>query len=498
MSPKEVLALEQQVLEGRFPDYLWQVGIRGLRGFPDAKPLVIHFPFPVTAIAGANGAGKSTLLAAVYLAYKHVHRGGIRVPRPVEVFPKTTFDDLRGAEIRYRYIVREASPQEPRIAYPRDRWDRDLALFPRKQVAFFRLSRMALQSERRPLGRWPSRRDAFDVLDLEERLVTEIGRILGRAYRRITKVSLRDAPRFEFFVVRDLHDREYSSFHMGAGEESVIRLVYTLEQLDVGSLVVVDEVESSLHPDAQRRLVEYFLKGAQERQIQTVVSTHSPVVLDQLPPSGRWFLRRDDHTVEAYHRVAVEFAARQLDPVFPAIPVYVEDELARTWLNELLRAGLGVQAHQFVVVVAGGADTIARLVKHRVAAEGRRACLGVLDGDQRERYEGAPNVLFLPGREAPELELLAPLRLGHPEASEERAALARHLQRPEAEVGRTLDAVLAGYEGGYYDHHALIPLLAGQLGVAEAVVRHALVTLWIRGEDRLAAARPLWECLQAF
>jgi predicted ATPase len=497
LSAKTALSLEQQVLNGRFPDYLWQVSIRRLRGFPTSEPLTITFPFPVTAIAGENGAGKSTVLAAVYLAYKHIQPAGIHIPKPGEMFPRTAYDDLPNAEIRYRYITRDPG-REPKLAYPEDRWSRDLRSFPQKSVAFFRLSRIVPQSEATGLLSFRRAIQASDRRDpLPPEVVTEVGRILGRTYRQLDRVVSKAAPRLELFVALDASGRTYSSLHMGAGEEAVIRLVYAFSRLPNGSLVVVDKVENSLHPAAQRRLIEYFVQGAAQRQIQTVISTHSATVLDALPASARWFLRRDSRGVEAYHRVAVEFAQRQLDPAAPGIPVYVEDQVAATWLTELLHQGLQAGASRFAVIVAGGADLIARLVKHRVQAEGPRACLAVLDGDQAGRYD-TPNTYCLPGRQAPELELLAPLTRQDPGRPSAVAQLADQLHRSAADVERAVDAVLAGYDSGYYDHHALLPLLAQHLGLEEPVVRHAVVTLWLSEGARRAQATDLLQQLAAF
>jgi predicted ATP-dependent endonuclease of OLD family len=55
-------------------------------------------------------------------------------------------------------------------------------------------------------------------------------------------------------------------------------------------LVLIDEVETSLRPRAQRRLMRNLAHIARERELQIILTTHSPYVLEELPPEGRIYL----------------------------------------------------------------------------------------------------------------------------------------------------------------------------------------------------------------
>src|SRR5205814_857902 len=77
----------------------------------------------------------------------------------------------------------------------------------------------------------------------------------------------------------------YSGFHQGAGETVLAELV----QVDIPqySILLIDEVESSLHPKLQRRLIRDLAELARALELQIVLTTHSPIILDELPVEAR-------------------------------------------------------------------------------------------------------------------------------------------------------------------------------------------------------------------
>jgi len=56
------------------------------------------------------------------------------------------------------------------------------------------------------------------------------------------------------------------------------------------SLVVIEEPENSIHPWALRNLVEAFRTASETKQI--LLTTHSPILIDQLKPEEIWVVRK--------------------------------------------------------------------------------------------------------------------------------------------------------------------------------------------------------------
>ena len=87
----------------------------------------------------------------------------------------------------------------------------------------------------------------------------------------------------------------YSELHMAAGERAILRLSKEIAQLE-GALVLIDEVEAGLHPWVQQLLMLHLQQLALRNDLQIIVTSHSPVVLDSVPTRGRIFLDRDEES----------------------------------------------------------------------------------------------------------------------------------------------------------------------------------------------------------
>ncbi|MDE0217683.1 MAG: AAA family ATPase [Spirochaetaceae bacterium] len=75
--------------------------------------------------------------------------------------------------------------------------------------------------------------------------------------------------------------------------------------------MLIDEVEAGLHPWVQQLLMLQLQQLALRNDLQIIVTTHSPVVLDSVPVNGRVFLDRDESgrvTVQPAHVDVVQNA----------------------------------------------------------------------------------------------------------------------------------------------------------------------------------------------
>ena len=93
---------------------------------------------------------------------------------------------------------------------------------------------------------------------------------------------------------------EYSELHMAAGERAILSISRDIAQLR-DALVLIDGVEAGLHPLIQKLLMLHLQQLALRNDLQVIVTTHSPVVLDTVPAYGRIFLERDETGRVAVH-----------------------------------------------------------------------------------------------------------------------------------------------------------------------------------------------------
>ena len=132
-------------------------------------------------------------------------------------------------------------------------------------------------------------------------------------------------------------DAEITGFNMGAGESWLINLFCTLDTLPRGGLLVVEEIEAGLHPQAQIRLAEILIRLCYQFQFQIICSTHSEPFIDALPRQARILLKKsgDDH--EAVNSPSTRFAVYEMTGVTqPELTIYCEDLAAKTLIEEAL------------------------------------------------------------------------------------------------------------------------------------------------------------------
>jgi len=191
----------------------------------------------------------------------------------------------------------------------------------------------------------------------------------------------------------------YSNFHQGAGEDSSADLIALLQQAPNHSLVIIDEVEASLHPRAQRRLITELIDLARRKRLQFILSTHSPFVLERLPDLARVYLQTGpDGTRNVLYGISHEYALTMMDDEqHPDLVVYAEDDRAGYLGAALLGDDPGrLQRLQFVAT--GPANVVKALGK--LGSEGMLPVrsIGLLDADQ----DASVGCVVLPGDDAPE------------------------------------------------------------------------------------------------
>ena len=241
----------------------------------------------------------------------------------------------------------------------------------------------------------------------------------------------------------------YSELHMAAGERAILRLSREIAQLR-GALVLIDEVEAGLHPWVQQLLMLELQQLALRNDLQILVTSHSPAVLDSVPANGRIFLERNEAgrvTVGPPYRDVIRNAL--YGRAGEALSLLCEDEAAEGLLRgvfDVLVPRLALKTGSFRI----GRDTGASEFPQHAAAFRKfgkaESFVFVLDGDKRgddleERIRknagGAVPVLFLPGPAAPEIWVWDRLRDSDAEAAQELGIAAGDL----SERSRHLDSV---------------------------------------------------------
>jgi predicted ATPase len=356
--------------------YLYKVSIAKTRGFEGED---ITFDFPVTALIGPNGSGKSTVLGAAGCAYKPI--------KPGMFFPKSKVGDesMSGWRIEYDLIDKAINPRQlvrRSSNFRQAKWVRgDVA---DRQVLFFGIERTVPAGEKtryKTLMRSTYvHRTPLEPLD--PMVARQVEHILARSVAdyRVTTYGTDDK-----FLVGRLGEKQFSEFHFGAGESSIIRMVTKIEQAQENSLILIEEIENGLHPVATRHMVEYLIDVAARKSIQAIFTTHSDYALAPLPSEAIWAsisgkLRQGKLSVEALRAVSGRVEKK--------LAVFVEDEFAKTWVDTILRERLGADYDQVEVhAVHGDGNAVATHRAHAANPAVRFKSLCVIDGDSQQRED---------------------------------------------------------------------------------------------------------------
>lgn len=393
---------------GQWQQFIKSIKITNIHGWVDQE---IHFRFPVVAIVGENGVGKSTFLKAAICAYKN--RNG-KDFYPSNMFMSTRWDAaaMSGAVIEYK--IRQGT-QEKRL-----RWKKtnDWGFAPKnkkpaRNVFFLDISRtlpLDATAGYAKIAKLASE-EVGNGVQLNEESLRELSYVLGQEYERARFVGTNvNTQREVGLLTRDYG--EISQFHQGAGEDSMLDTFKLLQTIPEQSLLVIDEVENSLHPQAQRRFTQYLLKLARIKKIQIILSTHSPFVLEELPKIARIMLVKLADRKDVLYEVSSQFALSTMDDVVhPDLHVFLEDEEAEAMFWDILKAD-EERYHEYLTRIATKAVGSCSLVNDlgRLGRENRLPykSIAIVDGDKAQEY--AQYCLSLPGNAAPERQVLSDLK----------------------------------------------------------------------------------------
>ncbi len=374
-----------------WPKRLEWIEIYGIRGWVGQR---IDFKFPIIAIVGENGSGKSTILQSAASVYRSPDDDG-KDKYASDYFPDTPFEKITAATIRFSFREGEQT-QIKTVRKPTVRW-RGNPDRPFRRVEYIDLRRTQPVGARSgyakllKAGVLEGKHAAFEP-DKLARLSQIIGKNYVSAGMSVTNVDMNS-----HVPVVQVGDIRYSGFHQGAGEIAAAELLASGYRNT--SLVLIDEVETSLHPRAQRRLIRDLARIAGEHDLQIILTTHSPYVLEELPAEARIYLMDGIAGRNAVLGVSPDFAMTRMDEEqHPECDVYVEDPRAATMVSEILAETERDLLSRVRLIPYGAASVGTALGQMAHGNRFPRPSVVFLDGDQANSL----GCHLLPGEDAPE------------------------------------------------------------------------------------------------
>jgi hypothetical protein len=357
------------------------IGGARLRGFSN---FTIDFRYPLVVLAGKNGTGKSTILACATCAYQN--RGtytlwlqGGKYFTFTDFFVTTSQDTpLVNVEVQWTYRREDRTVDIQSVIKGASRW-RGYGKRPDRAVEFVGLIRALHPTELRALRNRFGTGSPATLTSLDISHKNTVSQIINRTYENVQVGS--SGKHFLHFLHAD--GICYSGFNMGSGEDVACELTEIIHALPPRSLLVIEELETGLHPAAQRRLVRQLLQLCWDKKLQIICSSHSQTVMESVPADALVLLVREGTNLLPRYGVTVnEAISDMIEQPRPELAVYVEDTLAKTLVEESLPAVMRTRVR---ITHCGSWQDVIRFLAVYRKDTGLGHAVGILDGDRREK-----------------------------------------------------------------------------------------------------------------
>lgn len=390
--------IDMMYSKGILKNRLSQFKIHSFRKF--AKESELNFTFPLTVIVGRNGSGKTTVMKAIKLL------AGKQIPQ--DEFFETVIDDggfqnadisylLDGQTLNYKRLRenewgKEGNvPDKLNIAYIQTKTmvgaiDKSLLYDDiGKNTARTQKVEYVIKQSRKLKQNTRSNSERKQQHFLSDNSVEILNYILQRCVKSVEIIRHKYYSGTWATSVIFNDGNRYSEYNAGSGEFVIASMVDRIERLPAESILLLDEPEVSLHPEAQKRLICYILDIIKRKKMQIIITTHSTHIIEKLPKSAiKCFRMMEDDTIVIEENVFFQNAFLELGTnLIDKKHIIVEDDLAQRIIDQILKEE-GLNELLQVEFYPGGASNIKKytILTYSKTRMSNRYIL--FDGDQKK------------------------------------------------------------------------------------------------------------------
>lgn len=330
----------------------------------------------VTGIFGVNGCGKSSILHALACFYRSLNAGS-ESNYFTRFFKRIGNEAWKDSKITAIFTIEGV---QKTVVYKKgkDRWIPRMDSKPKRDTFYVGIDSCVPAIEKEPLTRTSFHMANRGSIDNHDEVIDAFSNIMCRTY---------DAAEKEAFLKKQytrvrLHDAaSYTSLSMGAGEQRLLYLIELLYHVPEYSLVLIDELDLTLHTLALQRLVDLIVDIADEKHLQVVFTSHREELTKRYDINIRhiWQPANVEQTF-CLNRTTPDCICRLTGVMEKQFEVYVEDLLASCIVKEVLKDA-GILSFTKVIIFgdAGNAFSIAAGLELQGQVDNKKLIL--LDGD---------------------------------------------------------------------------------------------------------------------
>lgn len=440
----------------------------------------VKFNGGITAICGANGVGKTTLLSALF---------GI-AGFDSDIVSLLNQQKLKGSELmgtltcQGKNILRNIDFKQGNLIADPNKvgvnaiWMDLSTQAPLMIATFSEMSNIAELLE------------TVEAYSANQEELKNLSYLVGIEYEEVETYELEfgnstDAIKeLPYFKVK-VGSFEYGSEAMGLGEISIHYILWQLKRISKGSLIFIEEPETFLAPKSQESLLNILAKFGMEKEIWTVLTTHSPTILTKIPLEHVRLLARANGQVKIIiPETPADYFTLLGVPISKRGIIFVEDRAAREFAQVWIGRFDPLLNQQIEIKDLGSDSEIEKALQFPETGSWLKV-VGLFDGDKRKSMKKAfvRPYTFLPGNDPPEVVLKQGL------VNIEMLAELLHYDTEKIHM------VLASIEG--MDHHDWFIELHKKLGITYQVLIAALFEVWISMEENMCIAKESFMSLKS-
>jgi predicted ATPase len=361
----------------------------------------VNFKSPITVLTGTNGTGKSSILHCAYSSYY-----GTSMTR----FWLTT--DLDQVDLESKFAYKVSGSDEG--VYAREGIQKGLDYWEQKKIkgkrpqrlkrdiiyvtfmdlipGFYAYKHFLNRGHKNPPRylKMASRKIYTDLTQADivrpasQEILEKVKYVTGLDYNSINSYRHKHIRNVELTShIFGQNALSYSDAASGSGEFSIVRLCTEILNAPNNALILLDEPENTLHPYAQRKLIEFLTEESLRKNLQVIISSHSDHIIEDLPSACIKVFKHNEHKkIHVVEDVEPEYAFYTVTNIKKEkIKLIVEDDESKILLQCILDTDAqlpfmcGIETHN-------SAKSI--LKKSSFWSQGNYRSLIFLDGDQRE------------------------------------------------------------------------------------------------------------------
>lgn len=364
-------------------DFFVEVDLNQVNSIPK-----FEMPQKILALCGLNGAGKSTIVSAIKdilglpLTVIDQHRLSDNVVQAsfVRAGDTLTCSNTSGNRLsdhgwdstKMRYIDCSGSTDAQNYAVHQNNFDEFL--------------------------------EQFEEYILPPEAIEDISYLSGKSYdfcgiRELDDIEdLGTIPYFRVVV----DGIEYDSRSMGSGEHFLFYLFWSIDSVDSGTIVIIEEPETYVSIASQLHFSDFLGKQMAKKGITVILTTHSPYILNHIKTENIRIVSRMRNLVSIDTPDEDMSAEGILGIDHGNIGTFfVEDRVASDFLTIFLEDRAPHLLKKYSIDIAvGGESAISQRLEFPYSNKIHYSFIGVYDGDMRDRLNS--NALnwkycFLPG-----------------------------------------------------------------------------------------------------